>query len=651
MMASARHTARASLRQFGDPAVVADPFPWYAALRSLGPLIFDQQEQLWICTGYKEAETILGDTRERFGVKLVHPQAGTRSLTPLRQLALQQVLKLQLPFLDGPLHRQVRMAVQPHCTPQMADLRETALQHLTDEHLAPLFRAPRNASVDIIADFAEPLSLACSARFLTLPSDSLAYLTRWSAAYQAALSGWAGVSNAEAEQLAGWLEEAMQYFTHLVNARRLHPQNDLISHMLQVLVGSRGSTLSAEQEALSVATVAANILGMLAAGYRTVAHLVAMSLLWLWREPDLRGMLEQKQELWGPFLKEVARLSGPQQYLARQALQDVVVSKKRIRRGQTVLILLAAANRDSLVYSQPDACKLDRDQSKPPLSFGQGQHACLGEHYTLRLVQIATTTFLRRFPAFQLSIPEQDLCWESQGALRLLRQLPLHLTARSQDDPQSRARTVSSEREEGLMNATQPQKAYTLDLAPDGSTAVLSLDLTRIQQLSVRIEAEPRMIVVTAGNASQQEIETIPCPLLTLPQDAPRPSVMQSDQAAFENAGVESHQQTMQPPVSAPRLLHNEVEEQMQQLFASILDLDVRLVNSQTDFFDAGGDSLCVAALLSAIHQHYQVDLDPLVIFDHPVLGELLKVLIENLPLATEGDETAIPSHSEEVYA
>ncbi|WP_262982362.1 cytochrome P450 [Thermogemmatispora tikiterensis] len=96
----------------------------------------------------------------------------------------------------------------------------TALQRLVDEQVTALVYAPHEAGIDLLADFAEPLAGAALARFLILPSDSLASLSRWSDAAQAALSGWSGCSTAQVEQLSEWLTEALEYFVRLVKNRK-----------------------------------------------------------------------------------------------------------------------------------------------------------------------------------------------------------------------------------------------------------------------------------------------------------------------------------------------------------------------------------------------------------------------------------------------
>lgn len=647
-MTLARMTLHACLRRLDDPVVVADPFPWYASLRRCGPLVFEPDGHRWVCTAYQEARAILGDQRGRFGALPVRWQASARECAPVQLPPLHQVLRLAAPFLEGPLHRQVRRALQPHCSPQMVEQRTAALQQLIDEQVAVLAPAPHEAGIDLLADFAEPLARAAQARFLTLPSDSLASLSRWGDAARAALAGWAGYSTAQVEQLSEWLTEALEYFARLVKARRLHPQRDLVSHLLQVLGANRGVPRSAEQEAGSGAIVVATLLAMLAAGSHGVAHLIAMTLLWLWREPALREQLEHEPALWPAFLKEVARLDGPQHVLARQALQDVVLSNKRIRRGQTVLIVLAAADRDRLVYApEPDACRLDRDQSHPPLAFGWGPHACLGEDHTLHLVQMAASSFLRQFPAAHLAVSEPALCWKNLGGLRLLQQVPVALRAPAPGHVPIQTSPVSRERKDGPAKTQLCRKPYTLDLTPDGSTAVLSLDLAHLEHHTVHIEVQPEQVVVTTGEAGYQE-RAIVARSRAGQEGSASPVEQQVHHDGVEQGiPLENGQQERQRWSQGVGRASSELEAHLCHLFSQILDRDPGQVDRDTDFFEAGGDSLDVATLLTSIHEQFQIDLDPFVVFDHPILGELLTIM-ETLVVAPQRDESDICSQAEE---
>ena len=94
--------------------------------------------------------------------------------------------------------------------------------------------------------------------------------------------------------------------------------------------------------------------------------------------------------------------------------------------GAQVIICLAAANRDSGQYADPDELDLDRAESRH-LAFGHGIHHCLGAPLARMEGQLALGSLLRRFPELRLAVPVDELHWgHGDGlVLRGLSELPV----------------------------------------------------------------------------------------------------------------------------------------------------------------------------------------------------------------------------------
>jgi cytochrome P450 len=121
-------------------------------------------------------------------------------------------------------------------------------------------------------------------------------------------------------------------------------------------------------------------------------------------------------------MDELLRYDSPVQVIGRAALEEVSVGGMEFKKGDTILCLLGAANRDPAVYADPDRLDLTREGIRP-LSFGGGIHYCLGAQLARIEAQIAIATLLRRLPNLTLDHPEAP-DWRQTFVLRGLSTLP-----------------------------------------------------------------------------------------------------------------------------------------------------------------------------------------------------------------------------------
>src|SRR5207253_3688673 len=100
------------------------------------------------------------------------------------------------------------------------------------------------------------------------------------------------------------------------------------------------------------------------------------------------------------------RYDSSVQLTGRTALDDVAVGDVAVAKGEAVLCLLGAANRDPAVYPEPDRLDITRNNIRP-MSFGGGIHFCLGAQLARIEGEIAIATLLRRFPTLTLENADQ----------------------------------------------------------------------------------------------------------------------------------------------------------------------------------------------------------------------------------------------------
>jgi cytochrome P450 PksS len=398
-----------SVVNIASPQFKANPFPFYAALRSETPVYrttLPTGEPGWLVTRYDDVIAVLKD--ERF----VKDKAN--ALTPA-QLARQpwfrtifKSLQRHLLTVDGADHTRLRNLVSKAFTPRRIEQMRDRIAALADELVDTV---QDRGCLDLIRDFALPLPMTVIAEMLGVPSADRHAFRRWSKALlSAAHSRWRMVSAVPNALFF------LRYLRKFVRTRRGHPQNDLVSAMIGA--EDAGQRLSDDE-------LVAMILLLLVAGHETTVNLISSGMLALLERPDQLEKLRSDPGLITPAVEELLRFTSPLETATeRYAREDVTIGGVTIPRGEMVYVAIASANRDDRHFANPDALDITREPNKH-LAFGLGAHFCLGASLARLEAQVGINTLLRRLPELRLTIPQRQLRWRRGMLLRGLEALPL----------------------------------------------------------------------------------------------------------------------------------------------------------------------------------------------------------------------------------
>jgi cytochrome P450 len=251
-------------------------------------------------------------------------------------------------------------------------------------------------SADLISDLAYPLPVAVICRLLGVPVEDESQFSSAAALVAQALDPIMSITGApdpEADarlEAGAWLRE---YLGELVEQRRADPQEDLISALIAAEEG--GDQLTADE---IVATC--NLL--LIAGHETTVNLIANAAQEMLRTPAHWSALAADPELAGAIVEETLRFDPPVQLVMRIAGADMRIGDVDIPSGDTMLLLLAAAQRDPAMYDAPEEFRPGRDAARH-LSFGLGPHFCLGAPLARMEARVALSKLTARFPQARLA--------------------------------------------------------------------------------------------------------------------------------------------------------------------------------------------------------------------------------------------------------
>jgi cytochrome P450 len=219
--------------------------------------------------------------------------------------------------------------------------------------------------------FANHLPMIVIADSLGAPREDMDLFHRWSDAFVTQLGG---VSDREARlEAARRINEFQRYFIDIIEAKRAHPTDDVISDLVHATLAEEGDARTMDySELLSI------LQQLLVAGNETTAHTLTTGLYYLISDPSLMERVLADRELIPSFVEETLRLLTPTNNMWRVALKDAEIGGFPVRKGEMILVRYGSANRDARQFPNPDAFDPARPGARDHLAFGAGIHTCIG---------------------------------------------------------------------------------------------------------------------------------------------------------------------------------------------------------------------------------------------------------------------------------
>jgi cytochrome P450 len=243
----------------------------------------------------------------------------------------------------------------------------------------------------VIADLAFPLPVTVIAELVGIPASDQTLFRKWSRDLAFTLEFTE--DSAVYDQGAAATLEFTAYLRQLIAERRKNPQEDLLTAL--VAAEEAGDKLS-ENELI------ATVILLLLAGHETTVNLIGNGTLALLRNPDQFARLKADPSLSRNAVEEIIRYDSPVQLTSRLATDDVEIGGQAVHRGQTVVTLLGAANRDPNQFHQPNTFDIKRQGADKHIGFGNGVHFCLGAPLARMEGTIVFNQLAQRFPNLAL---------------------------------------------------------------------------------------------------------------------------------------------------------------------------------------------------------------------------------------------------------
>jgi cytochrome P450 len=376
-------TAQELLVRLLEPGNRANPYPAYADIRRLGPLRIPELN-LTVFSCYRDCDDVLRHPDSASDFRKATPMEGRPDADDVDEYGEPSFL-----FLDPPDHTRLRRLVSKAFVPKVVNALEPDITALVSDLLDA---AAEKGEFDVVSDLAHPLPVAVICRLLGVPIENEHEFSRASTLSAQSLDPFITFTGHAPDNQKSQIEAELwlyEYLGELIAKRRSDPGDDLMSGLIHV--EESGDQLT-EQEIIATCSL------LLVAGHETTVNLIANAILAMVRLPEQWTALARDASRVSAVVEETLRYDPPVQLNGRIAAADMTIGDTGIAKGDTMMLLLAAAQRDPALCERPDEFDPDRDSIRH-LGFGKGPHFCLGAPLARLEAAIALSAVTARFPA------------------------------------------------------------------------------------------------------------------------------------------------------------------------------------------------------------------------------------------------------------
>jgi hypothetical protein len=363
-----------------DPSFRENPYPILALLREHDPIHRDDVMNQFVFTRHDDIQAIL-----RNRSLLSDPRKGNPG-TFAREILGGADEEPSMLLMDDPDHRRLRDLVKRSFTPRAVEKWRVRVRKVAERVIGQI----EPGEFDVIEAIADPIPTVVIAEMLGIDPAMHERFKQWSdASIAVAFSPAkdpADVVKAEAAR-----EALDTFFRGEIESRRSQGGSDLISDL--VVAESDGDHLT-EAEIVSTCEL------LLLAGNLTTTDLIGNGIKALIDSPAEAEKLRTRPGLMKNAVEEVLRYDSPVAASGRIAHEDMEFEGVKIAQGETLSVVLSAANRDPAIYPDPDRFDIEREDTHHQ-SFGGGRHICLGAHLARLEAQETFATLLARFPSLK----------------------------------------------------------------------------------------------------------------------------------------------------------------------------------------------------------------------------------------------------------
>lgn len=384
-----------------------DPAAGIERLRASGPVLevrFPIVGKVWITTTHELADRVLKDSETFTLRKDSGAIAGLRWWMP----GLIRAVADNMLTMDEPDHTRLRSIVDEAFRRRAVLDMEPRILAIADELADALFAD--GSPADVVDRYARRLPLSVICELLGLPPADRPKFTAWMSGFTR-LTGAFGFLG-----LIPALAAMKRYLEARLETTRRQGGDGLIAELVRV---------EKERGRISAREMVAMVFLLLGAGTETTTHLISGSVYELTRNTKLRDWLAEDWSRADLAVEEFLRFVSPVQFSKpRFVRKDVDLGGTTVRKGEKIMVMLAAANMDPDANEHSERLDLARQPNRH-LAFGSGIHFCLGHQLARIEGKCALQALFRRWPNLELAVADSQIRWQERPGLRAIASLPV----------------------------------------------------------------------------------------------------------------------------------------------------------------------------------------------------------------------------------
>ena len=383
-----------------DPELLKDPYPIYQYLREDDPLHWSDLG-IWVLTRYEDCRSVLVD--KNFGqgdfvknIQLFYgPDFDVLSHSSYAWLSRAFVMQ------DPPDHTRLRGLIASALSLKRIRMMEPRIRILA-KRLLEAYRTGDNDNFIFEFAYKFPTLVMCDMLGMNedeYSSDVLLSLNQ-AIAESFIVFETRALSAQELFKADEQMTYLMKFFYDLFESRRRNPRDDLTTALVHAQDGEHGALTSEE--------LATSVIGLFGAGFETTAHMIGNGIFCLGEHPDQQKILIDSPDIACDAVEEILRYESSLQATYRTALVDREIDGQRIKQGERVLTIVAAANRDRDVFTNPEDFDI-APRSEKSLTFGGGIHFCIGAALARLEGKVFLEELVANYPKFTVDVESARL--------------------------------------------------------------------------------------------------------------------------------------------------------------------------------------------------------------------------------------------------